>query len=140
MPSRLFWLPFAAAALPFMLAAITPGMAATDPLAGHRWKDRVLLVVAESAEDPQLRQQQDIFRRMGGEARERDLKLVVTIGSSAESEAIRQRFGLRAGFHALLIGKDGGAKLKAETPLGPEALLPLIDAMPMRQEEMRRGS
>lgn len=140
MPSRLTWLPFAAAAVPFMLAAITPGMAATDPLARHRWKDRVLLVVAESVDDPQLRQQQDTFRRMGGEASERDLKLVVAAGRSSESDAIRQHFGLGAGFHALLIGKDGSAKLTAETPLGPEALLPLIDAMPMRQEEMRRGS
>ena len=140
MPSRFTWLPFAAAAILLVLATVTPGLAAPDPLASHRWKDRVLLVVAESADDPQLRQQQDIFRRMGGDARERDLKLVVATGSSPESAAIRQRFGLDAGFHALLIGKDGGAKLTAETPLGSDALLPLIDAMPMRQEEMQRRS
>ena len=39
---------------------------------------------------------------------------------------------------AVLIGKDGGEKLAATHLLGPEDLFPLIDPMPMRQEDMRR--
>lgn len=36
----------------------------------------------------------------------------------------------------ILIGKDGGAKLRSEKPLSMAKLQETIDAMPMRQDEM----
>lgn len=41
-------------------------------------------------------------------------------------------------FRVLLIGKDGGVKLNSTDVVGPEQLFSLIDAMPMRQQEMRQ--
>ena len=37
----------------------------------------------------------------------------------------------------VLIGKDGGEKLRSHEIVSPETLCRLIDSMPMRQEEMR---
>jgi hypothetical protein len=37
----------------------------------------------------------------------------------------------------LLIGKDGGVKLRAEEPLPAAEFFALIDTMPMRRREMR---
>ncbi len=41
------------------------------------------------------------------------------------------------GFQVLLIGKDGGIKMRSATPVAAEDILSLIDSMPMRQQEMR---
>jgi hypothetical protein len=49
---------------------------------------------------------------------------------------IETRFG-PAAFSVVLIGKDGGEKLRQTTPLTPADLFALVDAMPMRQAEMR---
>ena len=40
-------------------------------------------------------------------------------------------------FSVILIGKDGGVKLRSAEPVSAEAIFGLIDGMPMRQREMR---
>jgi hypothetical protein len=51
----------------------------------------------------------------------------------------RQRFRVPARqFTVILIGKDGGEKLRSHTPLSFEHLRDAIDSMPMRQEEMKK--
>ena len=51
---------------------------------------------------------------------------------------LRERLGLPAdSFRAVLIGKDGGAKITAAAPIAPQRLFATIDAMPMRRTEMR---
>jgi hypothetical protein len=49
---------------------------------------------------------------------------------------LETRFGAPA-FSVVLIGKDGGEKLRRRTPLAPEELFAIVDAMPMRQAEVR---
>jgi len=39
-------------------------------------------------------------------------------------------------FQVLLIGKDGGVKLRSSGPVSMKDLFGLIDSMPMRQQEM----
>ncbi len=41
-------------------------------------------------------------------------------------------------FTIILIGKDGGEKLRANTSISEAELFALIDAMPMRQREMQQ--
>ncbi len=41
-------------------------------------------------------------------------------------------------FTLLLIGKDGGEKMRSTKPVKLEAIFALIDSMPMRQREMQR--
>lgn len=123
----------ALAALPAL-----PAGAAGDPLAAHRWRSRVVVALAPSPADPALAAQRRIFAALGSAARERDLVLVVAIDGTSDGDALRRRFGGGPGFRAVLVGKDGGEKLASAAPLGREALLPLIDAMPMRRDEMSR--
>ncbi len=44
-----------------------------------------------------------------------------------------------ARFKVLLIGKDGGVKLRTQTPVTPLELYQLIDAMPMRRRERSKS-
>ena len=109
-----------------------------DPLAPYRWEARLLVVLAPDASDPQLLAQRRAFESMKEGADERDLALIEGIGDEPRAVALRLRLGLNdKQFHAVLIGKDGGDKLTSATPLGAEQLFPLIDAMPMRQQEMK---
>lgn len=129
--------PLAAATL---IAAGLGASASPDPLAGYAWKARVLLVAAPTPDDARLCAQRDLFAAMRHGAAERDLALVEAVGDTAEARALRHRFGLAPDtFRALLIGKDGGEKLSSATPLGPDQLFPLIDAMPMRRSEASRS-
>jgi hypothetical protein len=51
---------------------------------------------------------------------------------------LRKKFGVTADeFEVILIGKDGTVKLRSKAAVSTSALFQLIDAMPMRQEEMR---
>lgn len=43
-------------------------------------------------------------------------------------------------FHVSLIGKDGHLKSHWEAPVIPEEVFSMIDAMPMRQSEMRASN
>ena len=108
-----------------------------DPLAAYRWKSRVLVALTPSAADPGLERQRRLYHDMRQGARERDLVLIEAVGTSPAAQALRRRFDVGADFTALLIGKDGGEKLRSPTPVGPADLFPLIDSMPMRQQEMR---
>ncbi len=112
---------------------------AADPLADYLWKQRVLLVSAAAADDPRLAAQRKIFATIRDGAKERDLTLVEAVGGGTRAVALRNKFGIVVdAFRVLLVGKDGGEKLRSDTPLGPDQLFPLIDAMPMRRNEMRR--
>lgn len=117
--------------------SLAPARAADDPLAGYRWRSRVVVALAPTRADPALAEQRRLFAGLGGAGRERDLALVAASDDTPEGAALRRRFGGR-GFVALLVGKDGGEKLRSGEPLGRAALFPLIDAMPMRRDEMRR--
>lgn len=131
---------------PLLLAAVAvwaampagPAQAKSDPLQPYRWKSRIVVALAPSTDDPALRDQRRIFRDFGAEARERDLVLVEATDDTPQGAALRRRFGGGSGFRAVLIGKDGGEKLTSGAPLRRDDLFPVIDAMPMRQEEMSR--
>jgi hypothetical protein len=58
---------------------------------------------------------------------------------SPEQQArARRRFHIRPNdFTVILIGKDGGEKLRSHQPISLDTLRSTIDAMPMRQEEMK---
>jgi hypothetical protein len=78
---------------------------------------------------------------MKGGAGERDLVLVQPPAGSAQAKALRTRLSLGdEPFQAVLVGKDGGAKLRAAKPIMARELTATIDAMPMRQDEMRQRS
>lgn len=120
------------------LALPLPVAAAADPLAAHRWTSRLLVVIAPGRDDAAYREQVRLFERAQAGSRERDLVLVEGTGDSADARALRRRFGVPDdSFRAILVGKDGGAKLSAAQPISSEQLFDTIDAMPMRRSEMQ---
>lgn len=126
-----------------VLAGLTVGGAAmaaeSNPLAGYVWKSRVLVIAAPDAGDPRLAAQRQALASARAGAAERDLVTVEAVGRAAEAAAIRKGLGLPEGaFRAVLVGKDGGAKLTSAEPIPPQRLFSTIDAMPMRRDEMRR--
>ncbi|NBF41151.1 MAG: DUF4174 domain-containing protein [Spirochaetes bacterium] len=53
-------------------------------------------------------------------------------------DSLRDKYGVDGQqFVVLLIGKDGGVKLRAEEPVTTTELFSLIDSMPMRRREIR---
>ena len=102
-----------------------------------RWKERVLLIYASEGSEKQLARQEELLRSHDAELKERDVTQIVW-QARGENPEIFERLKLSgAGFTLLLIGKDGGEKLRSHNVVAPETLCRLIDSMPMRQEEMR---
>ncbi len=55
------------------------------------------------------------------------------------ANSLRKKFDLaRGAFAVILVGKDGGIKLNRQDQTQLKDIFALIDAMPMRQEEMRQ--
>jgi uncharacterized protein (DUF2336 family) len=140
-------------------------------LASLRGRNRPLLIFAPDSGHPAYRRQHELLQGLDAELADRDMRVVEIIGervsdrgaleteNGAETgnDAARSRAGAATGaaalrqylelppntFAVLLVGKDGGVKLRRGEPVPPEHLFQLIDAMPMRRREMRergRGS
>jgi len=130
-------------------APTAPEMQSTVTLAELREKARPLLIFAPEAKDLRLTDQVGVVRAHQKEAMERDLVAVavpesgeVALGKMLgpeEAAKARRRFHVKAGeFVVVLVGKDGGEKLRSAKPLPFKRLEDAIDAMPMRKEE-RKG-
>jgi len=116
-----------------------------------RWKKRVLALFSPSESDASFQLQKQGLASSAEGVLERDL-LVLEIIEQGQSRVgnrmlseksvqdIRKRLGSQTGlFQVLLIGKDGGVKLRSSEPVSMKDLFGLIDSMPMRQQEMESG-
>ncbi len=140
------------------LALIAPIASAQQTLSTLVDRNRVLLVFAPTALDGRYGQQLDAFNHHEADLRARDLVVIPLIQqpgpanlspalralqppriSDDEQLTIRRRFHIAAGdFAVVLLGKDGGEKLRTTAPITIAHLNRTIDAMPMRKEEMRK--
>ncbi|KQN29207.1 MULTISPECIES: DUF4174 domain-containing protein [unclassified Sphingomonas] len=125
--------------MPILLAA---ALAASPTLAQMRWERRVLIVAAPSAHDPMLAAQRRILGSWSAKGDERDLTIVEVVGDQVRgagdtAPSLRRKFRLPATFTAILIGKDGGEKLRSTHPFPTALLEQTIDAMPMRRAGQR---
>ena len=128
-----------ALALGLSLGASLPAEARDAPLAGYRWKNRVLVVVAPSRQDDNLVAQRRIFEQNAKGMAERQIVLIEAAGDDDRARAIRSQLGAddRA-FRVLLVGKDGNTAVSSTKPFSATELFGKVDAMPMRRDEMRR--
>jgi hypothetical protein len=129
------------------LVAAVPANAAGG-LDGYRWKSRLLVISAPDAADRRLIRQSGLLDSHALGVRQRDLVIVRLIGDvvqtsdgrSLTASAARAATGLAADrFGVALVGKDGETKFRRDEPVTPDDLFQTIDAMPMRQEEMKRA-
>ncbi|MEO1280704.1 MAG: DUF4174 domain-containing protein [Pseudomonadota bacterium] len=114
----------------------------------YLWKSRPLIVFAPSASHPKLNKQRQIVSAAQTGMKERDMVVIYVVGASttasfgsppsSSADALRKRYRVaRRTFRSILVGKDGGTKKASSKPLGPRQLFQVIDAMPMRQQEMK---
>lgn len=114
-----------------------------------QWKNRLLLVFAPDAASAEYRSQLRLLEPQQAELADRDLLLIPVLGTgettvqgqsidSAASSQLRDQFGVQPDqFCVILVGKDGTEKRRERQPVPPNVLYDQIDAMPMRQREMR---
>jgi hypothetical protein len=123
----------------------------------HRWEHRLLFVFAPPDTAARARQE-DAFEGQAAGFRDRDLLLVTLNGyadgilqegpgtparplTEAAVRRLYDHFGVPAdAFRVILVGKDGTEKRRDAEPVAARSIFDTIDAMPMRQREMRDSS
>jgi hypothetical protein len=114
---------------------VAPLAPETTDLAAYRWSHRPVLIFAAGAGDPDYLAQTGRLDAAQAGLAERDI-VVLSDTRPEAGGALRRLFGIE-GFEVLLVGKDGGVKLRRDTPLSAETLFATIDRMPMRRREMQ---
>jgi Domain of unknown function (DUF4174) len=110
-----------------------------SPLDQFHWKNRVLVVSAQVG-DPAADEQRRIYHAAAKGMSERQIVLAEALDDGDRSKQIRSKVstdGRR--FQVFLVGKDGHTALSSDKPLSADYLFARVDAMPMRQDEMRRN-
>lgn len=106
-------------------------------LSDFKWKNRPVIVFADSADDPAFVEQLELLASRAGELTERDVVVIVDTDPDARSD-IRLKMRPR-GFMLTLVGKDGELKLRKPFPWDVREITRSIDKMPMRQREIREA-
>ena len=99
------------------------------------WQNRVLIVFADSPNDPRYIQQMEFLTDRLEDLQERDV-IVLTDTAKADGSALRTKLRPR-GLMLAMIGKDGTVYLRKPLPWDVREISRVIDKMPMRQQEMR---
>jgi hypothetical protein len=122
----------------------------TFNLASYQWKNRVIVIFATSSASENYRMQRDVLDNRIEGVLDRHL-IVLDLFENERSrlgdliltddavKKIKNIFDLKQDqFQVILLGKDGTIKLRSDKPVPASEFFELIDAMPMRKEEMRR--
>ncbi len=129
-------------------AALGSGNAVAAELSDYRWERRPLLLFAPTDSDPRLIETLSRIEDSRCDFVDRDMVIgvVVTEGKSTldghvinadGSQRLSKQFAIVENtFSAVLIGKDGGEKLRVNEIPDLQAIYALIDGMPMRSREM----
>ncbi|KTT14390.1 hypothetical protein NS2R_00500 [Pseudomonas oryzihabitans] len=126
---------------------VATAQAADNPLDAERWKTRPLILVAPTADDPQVTQlRAELAQPANREAFvEREMVLYTVVGDAGsrndeplrpeQTRALLKALDARAGQPTTLylVGKDGGVKVREEQGWSLKALFGTIDRMPMRR-------
>ncbi len=127
---------------------VAASQAVASPLSELRWQARPLVVFAPEDAAPGLAEQRRLIAAQRDAIRERDMVVYLVSGSAVtrlagagptpSARALRDAYGVSMpDRRVLLIGKDGGVKLRADLPVALEDIFRLIDSMPMRRREIR---
>lgn len=118
-------------------------------LSSYQWKRRLLILFAPSEKEQGYQSLREQIERRFQEVQGRDLVIfhIFETGESHATESsltkgqvflLRKQFSIKSGQRiAILIGKDGEVKLRKALPADLSEIFSVIDAMPMRQREIR---
>jgi hypothetical protein len=115
----------------------------------YAWKKRPVLLFSPTSDDKRLRQMKQQVGKLEEGIEDREIVVIELVQdgqSKAEGrvmpdekvEHLRKQYEVEPGkFAVLLIGKDGGVKARWFEPIDLKQIFGNIDAMPMRQQEIR---
>lgn len=130
-----------------LFALTSSQVLAMDSLSDLAWKNRVVLVFGNYG-DPKVARQVEALETEEAKLAERDI-VVIRVSKEGASSAYGNIPALNPaklrkdakieddGFHVVLVGKDGGIKLRSEDIVGNVEMFDLVDSMPMRQAERK---
>ena len=119
-------------------------------LTQFQWKNRLLFLFAPDVNNLPFKNLHSEIAAQQAEVKDRDLVVFEVLERNPSrmdsapldrqaADSIRDRFGVPPNkFSLILVGKDGGIKLKRHDQADLEEIFKLIDSMPMRQNEMQR--
>ncbi len=116
-------------------------------LESYQWKNRILLLKDVKSDTDALKKQLELLQSEATGLSERDIKIFVIIEkvltrdgkvASLSASEIIKNYDVHEFQGILLIGKDGGVKMKKPFVVSSEKIFALIDGMPMRKVEMRK--
>ena len=120
-----------------------------NPIASHKWENRVLIFSASSPTNVGYRRQEQLLSKGKRGMKERDLIIYKLYDdhwldhqgeelSKDEAIAIRSAYDLPEGkFMVVLVGKDGKVKMRKNDIISTREIFALIDSMPMRKQEIK---
>ena len=133
----------------FSLLLLPLALPAEFDLRELKWRKRIVLIFAPANEQTRLLGQRRILESASCGLRDRDIVTILAalgepvavdgspVGASA-GDALRSRYRVNPDeFAVLLIGKDGGVKLRRNSQVSAQELFSRIDAMPMRRGEIK---
>jgi len=97
---------------------------------------RQLLLFTQNKDTGLAEKQLAIWTEAQAEMQERDL--IITVITGNELLYKKYKVDSQTDFTVILLGKDGIEKLRTQNLLTANKLFALIDAMPMRRQEMRK--
>lgn len=103
-----------------------------------RWTQRPVVVFADTADDPSFTEQVQALRRDTGGLAGRDV--VVVIDSDPAANSVWRQQLRPQGFSLVLIDKDGQVKIRRPSPWDVREIGRAIDRLPLRRQEIGRGS
>lgn len=119
----------------------------SQEIESYKWEKRVLLIFSDAKNNKKLQQQIEILSKDKKGLKERKLKIyqfsenqfttdfsTVWLSSALKTEKYKRK---SEHFKVVLIGLDGGIKLKQNDLLSLEKLVTMIDGMPMRKREVK---
>jgi Domain of unknown function (DUF4174) len=128
--------------------ALGSAHAVAAELSDYRWERRPLLLFAPTDRDPRLVETLGRIDASRCDFFDRDMVIGVVVAegqstldgqviNAGESQRLVEQYAIGENtFSALLIGKDGGEKLRVNEVPDLQAIYALIDGMPMRSREL----
>ena len=120
----------------------------SQALSDFQWKNRLIVVFSETKSSEAYLEQLDLLENDSEGLKDRKLKVIHSIPgkhqimfplkSAWQDSNLYQKKESKSDFEVILIGLDGGVKLRETKILETKKLFDLIDSMPMRQSEIRK--
>ncbi|WP_405247294.1 MULTISPECIES: DUF4174 domain-containing protein [unclassified Cellulophaga] len=119
-------------------------IAMAQDISDFKWKNRVLLLIDTASNSNNIKQQIQIFEGQHDAFQERDIIYFISTpkgsyGSDKQPLDLRglEKYRKKDFSGLILLGKDGGIKLKEAFIVPAKTIISLIDTMPMRQSEKK---